>query len=65
MMAVGTEPIWGGGLAATHFHDRRSGRARRRRHVARSNVYNQVVPFVPFTKLEGEAEGTHNGNRRN
>jgi protein-L-isoaspartate(D-aspartate) O-methyltransferase len=32
--------------------------------VARSNVYNKVVPFVPFTKLEGEdIKGTHNGPR--
>jgi protein-L-isoaspartate(D-aspartate) O-methyltransferase len=32
--------------------------------VARSNVYNKVVPFVPFTKLEGEdIKGTHNGSR--
>jgi len=23
--------------------------------VARSNVYNKVVPFVAFTKLDGEA----------
>jgi protein-L-isoaspartate(D-aspartate) O-methyltransferase len=30
--------------------------------VARSNVYNKVVPFVPFTKLEGDAiKGTHSG----
>jgi protein-L-isoaspartate(D-aspartate) O-methyltransferase len=28
--------------------------------LARSNVYNKVVPFVPFTKLDGEAvKGTH------
>jgi protein-L-isoaspartate(D-aspartate) O-methyltransferase len=32
--------------------------------VARSNVYHKVVPFVPFTKLEGEdIKGTHNGPR--
>jgi protein-L-isoaspartate(D-aspartate) O-methyltransferase len=32
--------------------------------VARSNVYNKVVPFVAFTKLDGEAvKGTHNGIR--
>ena len=32
--------------------------------VARSNVYNKVVPFVAFTKLDGEAiKGTHNGSR--
>ena len=32
--------------------------------VARSNVYNKVVPFVAFTKLDGEAiKGTHNGTR--
>jgi protein-L-isoaspartate(D-aspartate) O-methyltransferase len=32
--------------------------------VARSNVYNKVVPFVPFTKLDGEAiKGTHDGRR--
>jgi protein-L-isoaspartate(D-aspartate) O-methyltransferase len=32
--------------------------------VARSNVYNKVVPFVAFTKLDGEAiKGTHNGAR--
>ena len=31
--------------------------------VARSDIYNgSVVPFVPFTKLEGDAiKGTHNG----
>jgi protein-L-isoaspartate(D-aspartate) O-methyltransferase len=29
--------------------------------VSRSNVYNKIVPFVPFTKLEGEViKGTHN-----
>jgi len=33
--------------------------------VARSNVYNKVVPFVAFTKLDGEAiKGTHDGSRR-
>ena len=32
--------------------------------VARSNLYNKVVPFVPFTKLDGEAiKGTHDGRR--
>jgi len=32
--------------------------------VARSNVYNKVVPFVPFTKLQGEViKGTHDGGR--
>jgi hypothetical protein len=32
--------------------------------VARSNVYNKVVPFVAFTKLDGEEiKGTHNGAR--
>src|SRR6266850_3476931 len=32
--------------------------------VARSNVYNKVVPFVPFTKLLGEVvKGTHDGLR--
>jgi protein-L-isoaspartate(D-aspartate) O-methyltransferase len=32
--------------------------------VARSNVYNKVVPFVPFTKLQGEVvKGTHDGPR--
>jgi len=32
--------------------------------VARSNVYNKVVPFVPFTKLQGDAiKGTHDGGR--
>jgi len=32
--------------------------------VARSNVYNKVVPFVPFTKLVDEAiKGTHDGTR--
>jgi protein-L-isoaspartate(D-aspartate) O-methyltransferase len=31
--------------------------------VARSNVYNKVVPFVPFTKLQGEVvKGTHDGS---
>src|SRR5215470_1617399 len=30
--------------------------------VARSNVYNKVVPFVPFTKLVDESiKGTHDG----
>ena len=31
--------------------------------VARSDIYNgKIVPFVPFTKLEGDAiKGTHNG----
>ena len=31
-------------------------------HVARSDIYNgRIVPFVPFTKLEGDAiKGTHN-----
>ena len=33
--------------------------------VARSNVYNKVVPFVAFTKLDGDAiKGTHNGGGR-
>jgi protein-L-isoaspartate(D-aspartate) O-methyltransferase len=33
--------------------------------VARSNVYNKVVPFVAFTKLDGDAiKGTHSGGRR-
>ena len=32
--------------------------------VARSNVYNKVVPFVPFTKLVDESiKGTHDGTR--
>jgi protein-L-isoaspartate(D-aspartate) O-methyltransferase len=34
--------------------------------VVRANVYNKVVPFVPFvafTKLDGEAvKGSHNGS---
>jgi len=32
-------------------------------NVARSDIYNgRIVPFVPFTKLEGESiKGTHNG----
>ena len=32
--------------------------------VARSDIYNgKVVPFVPFTKLEGDViKGTHNGS---
>ena len=32
--------------------------------VARSDIYNgRVVPFVPFTKLEGDViAGTHNNN---
>lgn len=30
--------------------------------VVRSNVYNKVVPFAAFTKLDGDAaKGTHNG----
>ena len=30
--------------------------------VARANVYNKVVPFVPFTKLVDESiKGTHDG----
>jgi protein-L-isoaspartate(D-aspartate) O-methyltransferase len=33
--------------------------------VARSNVYNKVVPFVPFTKLVDEkVKGTHDGRPR-
>ena len=33
--------------------------------VARSNVYNKIVPFVAFTKLDGETiKGTHSGGRR-
>ena len=33
--------------------------------VARSNVYNKVVPFVPFTKMVDEnVKGTHDGSRR-
>jgi protein-L-isoaspartate(D-aspartate) O-methyltransferase len=33
--------------------------------VARSNVYNKVVPFVAFTKLDGDTiKGTHNGDGR-
>ena len=33
--------------------------------VARSNVYNKVVPFVPFTKLVDELiKGSHDGTRR-
>jgi protein-L-isoaspartate(D-aspartate) O-methyltransferase len=30
--------------------------------VARSDIYNgKIVPFVPFTKLEGDiVKGTHN-----
>jgi protein-L-isoaspartate(D-aspartate) O-methyltransferase len=30
--------------------------------IARSDIYNgRIVPFVPFTKLEGDAiKGTHN-----
>jgi protein-L-isoaspartate(D-aspartate) O-methyltransferase len=33
--------------------------------VVRSNVYNKVVPFVAFTKLDGDAvKGTHNGDGR-
>jgi protein-L-isoaspartate(D-aspartate) O-methyltransferase len=32
--------------------------------VARSNVYNKVVPFVAFTKLDGErVKGTHDSTR--
>src|ERR1700687_2534500 len=32
--------------------------------VARSNVYNKVVPFVPFTKLQGDVvKGTHDSPR--
>src|ERR1043166_7037393 len=32
--------------------------------VTRSNVYNKVVPFVPFTKLDGDkVKGTHDGQR--
>ena len=32
-------------------------------NVVRSDIYNgRIVPFVPFTKLEGEEiVGTHNG----
>ena len=33
--------------------------------VARSNVYNKIVPFVAFTKLDGDAiKGTHSGAKR-
>jgi protein-L-isoaspartate(D-aspartate) O-methyltransferase len=33
--------------------------------VARSNVYNKIVPFVAFTKLDGDAiRGTHSGVKR-
>src|SRR4051794_13993033 len=33
--------------------------------VARSNVYNKVVPFVPFTKLvDDKVKGTHDGRPR-
>jgi len=33
--------------------------------VARSNVYNKIVPFVAFTKLDGDTiKGTHSGGRR-
>ncbi len=33
--------------------------------VARSNVYNKIVPFVAFTKLDGDAiKGTHSGGKR-
>jgi protein-L-isoaspartate(D-aspartate) O-methyltransferase len=29
--------------------------------VARSDIFNKIVPFVPFTKLEGDAiQGNHN-----
>jgi len=29
------------------------------------NVYNKIVPFVPFNKLDGAAiKGTHDGRRR-
>ena len=32
--------------------------------VARSNVYNKVVPFVAFTKLvDDKIRGTHDGTR--
>jgi protein-L-isoaspartate(D-aspartate) O-methyltransferase len=32
--------------------------------VVRSNVYNKVVPFVPFTKLvDDKVSGTHDGTR--
>ena len=31
--------------------------------IARSDIYNgRIVPFVPFTKLDGDSiKGTHNG----
>jgi protein-L-isoaspartate(D-aspartate) O-methyltransferase len=33
--------------------------------VVRSNVYDKVVPFVPFSRPDGEAiKGTHDGRRR-
>jgi protein-L-isoaspartate(D-aspartate) O-methyltransferase len=33
--------------------------------VARSNIYNKIVPLVPFAKLDGEAvNGPHDGRRR-
>jgi len=33
--------------------------------IARSDIYKgRIVPFVPFTKLEGDAiKGTHNNPR--
>jgi protein-L-isoaspartate(D-aspartate) O-methyltransferase len=32
--------------------------------VVRANLYNKVVPFVAFTKLDGKAvKGTRNGSR--
>ncbi len=33
--------------------------------IARSDIYNgRIVPFVPFTKLEGDVvKGTHNNPR--
>ncbi len=33
--------------------------------VARSDIFNKIVPFVPFTKLEGDViKGAHNGEAK-
>jgi len=33
--------------------------------VSRSDIFNKVVPFVPFTKLvDGEIKGAHNGDAK-
>ena len=46
--------------------DRQGAGPRRHDPVARSDIYGgKIVPFVAFTKLDGDAiKGTHSGGRR-